>query len=225
MKDEKNKEIAELLTETVRDFGAYPNAILRLGPDLDRKQLIFLWERAINDLRSEDNEFVWFAQFSLRSLASIFPNDLRAKLITEELIQEFHSAMHTRRDIIASIVYAKSQVVSDAERVGLQLEAVKRFYSIREDSSVEYIHLDVNLISWICNNGSLLEGDVLWWIWKQCIEMAPTGMYSEKPGFYGFVKILAEIIPNKYIDDAGLKLIRNLSFYLDSGGDLQSFVK
>ena len=202
----RQKEIAKLLSETVRDVSDYSKAIRRLGPDLEREQLILLWKRAIEDLRSDDTEFVWFAQFSLRNLASLFPFDLRTKLITEELIQEFNfnSAMQTRRDIRASIVFAKSQAVSRSERVKLQLKAVEHFYTIREEYGRKYIHLDKNLIGWIRDNGTLLENDVVWWVWKQCTEIALTGMSSEKPDFYALVKMLAEIVPTENIDGACL---------------------
>ena len=216
--DNTQSEIKKILSETVRDVGSYPKAILRLGANLQREQLVFLWKRALDDLRSDDTEFAWFAQFSLRNLASIFPFDLRIELITDELVQEFNSAMKTRQDVIASIIFSKSQAVSRPERIKLQLEAVEHFYTIRKDLGRAYPHLNDNLVEWIQDNGSSLENDVIWTIWKQCTKIALTGMPSEKPDFYKLIKKLAKIIPVENIDEACLDchgFYQSVSFGVD----------
>lgn len=198
----QQKAIAKLLSETLRDVGDYPKAILELGPYLTQEQLIKLWEQAIGDLRSNNTELAWFAHFSLRNLASVFSSKLRVELITADLIQEFHTAMHTRRDVIASIIFAKSQAVSAAERESLQIDAIKRFYEIRGENGSKYVYIDDDLLRWIRDNGSSLDSNVVWWIWKQCTELALTGVSGEKPKFYGLVKDLAEIVPIEHIDEA-----------------------
>jgi len=207
MKDNKTnrKEIAKLLSETVRDVSDYPKAIQRLGPDLNQEQLIFLWERAVEDLRSDDTEFVWFAQFTLRNLASIFPLNLRKTIITDELIRELKLAMKTRQDIISSIIFSKSQVISGSEQIKLQINAVENLFFRSSDNNYR---INSDLHKWIASNGPALDNEVVLWLWKKCTEIALTGMPGEKPNFYGLATTLAKILPKEHIDKACLDCYR-----------------
>lgn len=195
------------------DTPSYAHAVNTLIPYLYEEQVLFLWERAIKELESDDSEHRYFGEITIAGIAPFLPYSKKGSLL-----ESIDTSSVKNEKVMAVLLLEKSSCLCGDERIALQIEswqyAANHYNSPRYSQSCMYANTlewkdsdsktdSTKFVGWLEYFLSNLEQDAILSVWQAHISKVPLIKYGEdKIRFFGQLRSLASNIPADYIVQA-----------------------
>jgi hypothetical protein len=206
-RDDNNEMFDELRNwRGAIDTPSYAHAVNERLPDLSNDEIVFLWNRALAEQKSDDDERQWFGEITIANIVSFLPNEVRRKDIPNLDLSTF-----SNKKVKAILLLQLSKLSTGDKREELQKEAWENaaFYCddpIENPSSMHASALkwssskeDSDNEVWIDTIIYQFDSAVIHAIWQDYLSQAQSGNISRKDEFARQVHHLAKKLPSDKI--------------------------